>query len=83
MSWYVRKTTKPLTLDHTIYYSFETKNEATNQTKKKLTQEKSQTSPEKQEKQKQRKKRKETPTTDDVKPAKKKKTVAVTEASFI
>ena len=82
MSWYVRKTTKPLTLDHTIYYSFETKNEATNQTKKKLTQEKSQSSPEKQEKQKP-KKRKETPTTDNVKPAKKKKTVAITEASFI
>ena len=71
MSWYVRKTTKPLTLDHTIYYSFETKNEATNQTKKKLTQEKSQSSPEKQEKQKP-KKRKETPTADNVKPAKKK-----------
>ena len=82
MSWYVRKTTKPLTLDHTIYYSFETKNEATNQTKKKLTQEKSQSSPEKQEKQKP-KKRKETPTADNVKPAKKKKTVAITEASFI
>ena len=82
MSWYVRKTTKPLVLDHTIYYSFE-KKEIPKQTNKKPTQEKTQIDTQKQEKQKQPKKRKETPPPDSVKTAKKKKTLTITEASFI
>ena len=82
MSWYVRKTSKPLTLDHTLYYSFE-KKEVQNQTNKKSTQEKNQNTPQKQESQKQTKKRKETPSSDNEKPTKKQKTTAITEASFI
>ena len=72
MSWYVRKTSKPLTLDHTLYYSFE-KKEVQNQTNKKSTQEKNQNTPQKQESQKQTKKRKETPSSDNEKPPKKTK----------
>ena len=80
MSWYVRKTTEPSTLDHTIYYSFE-KKETPNQTNKKsTTQEKSQTDNQKQEKPKQPIKRKQISPTDSAKSTKKKKTTAITEA---
>ena len=82
MSWYVRKTTKPQTLDQTIYYSFENK-ETPNQANKKTTKDQNQSKTQKQEKQKQPKKRKETFPTDTVRPAKKKKTVEITETSFI
>ena len=84
MSWYVQKTSKPLTLDHTVYYSFE-HTQASGHTNKKPTQTQNRNSQQKQEKQQQQpKKRKETPSTDSVQPAKKKKkTVEITEASFI
>ena len=72
MSWYVRKTTKPQTLDQTIYYSFE-KKETPNQTNKKTTKDQNQNKTQKQEKQKQPKKRKETSPTDTIRPAKEKK----------
>ena len=72
MSWYVRKTTRPQTLDQTIYYSFE-KKETPNQANKKTTKDQNQSKTQKQEKQKQPKKRKETFPTDTVRPAKKKK----------
>ena len=82
MSWYVKKTSKPLTFDHTVYYSFE-HSEAPGRTYKKPTQIQNQSNPQKQEKKQPPKKRKEAPPTDSPKPAKKRKTVEITEASFI
>ena len=72
MSWYVRKAAKPLSLEQSIYYSFENKETQNQANKKQVKQSPSHDNKPTTEKEKQPKKRKLTPLPVNAKSMKKK-----------